>query len=328
MKLKRLFLIFAIALIIVTGAGSWYVFVAGAPQFDSPQAERNTGLTFQVKTFNSVAMVGERRYGVVLPHDYAKQPHQRYPVLFLLHGGHGNERDFEDKAKLTSVLHDLYQRKQLPPSIVITPDGNDNRGSSPFWDSDYYDGPNGKVATLIGSELVQVVKSRYRTLNQPQFWAMGGISSGGWGALNIGLRYINQFRTFFSHTGYFTDISGMANSPKTFIQQIPVSAGKGLRIYLDAGEDDHQYLDATQAFHQTLNQLGIFNEFHVFPGGHGIVGPNVGWNYWHQHLADSLAFVGKQFKLALKQSQLDSIKKQQETQNGATNVTQSFSKKH
>lgn len=304
MKPKQLLLTIAISLTVVTSAGLWYVFIAGAPQLDSPQAEKNTGLNFQVTTFSSAAMGGERRYGVVLPHDYAKQPHQRYPVIFLLHGGHGNERDFQDRARLTSILHDLYQRGQLPPSIVITPDGNDRRGSSPFWDSDYYDGPNGKVATLIGNELVQIVKSRYRTLNQPQFWAIGGISSGGWGALNIGLRYLNQFHTLFSHTGYFTDTSGPENSPKTFIKQIPAANRKDLRIYLDAGEDDHRYLHETQAFHQTLNQLGVANEFHAFPGGHGIVGQNVGWNYWHQHLADSLGFVGKQFKLAPKQFQL------------------------
>jgi hypothetical protein len=34
-------------------------------------------------------------------------------------------------------------------------------------------------------------------------------------------------------------------------------------------------------------------------GGHGIVGPDVGWNYWHKHLADSLSYVGKQFNTNL-----------------------------
>ena len=197
------------------------------------------------------------------------------------------------------MIHHLYQKQQLPPAIVITPDGNDSRGTQPVWDSNYYDGPDGKVATLIGAELVQVVKSRYRTLNQPQFWAIGGISSGGWGAFNIGLRYLNQFRTLFSHTGYFTDSSGAKNSPRTFIQQMPVASLKPLRIYLDAGAADEKYLDASRQFHQTLDRLGVVNEFHVFPGGHGLVGPDVGWNYWHKHLANSLAYVGQQFKGAM-----------------------------
>ncbi len=298
-KLKSLLLASAIFLTTISTAGYYYVFVEGTPQLDVFQPEEQTELSFEVKTFASKAMGADRQYGVVLPPGYTRNLKRRYPVIVLLHGGHGTARDYEDKAALSSVLHELYVKRRLPPSIVITPDGNDQRGTSPFWDPDYFDGPNGKVATLIGTELVQVIKSRYRTLNQPQFWAMGGLSSGGWGALNIGLRHVNQFHIFFSHTGYFTSKTGLENSPQAFIEQLPVDTRKRLHIYLDAGESDEQYLDATKQFHQTLDRLGIANVFHVFPGGHGIVGQDVGWNYWHKHLTDSLSFVGKQFAIAL-----------------------------
>lgn len=291
--------IFAGAIALLAATGYWYVFIAGAPQLDPPQVERNTGLTFQLETFNSKAMGEVRMYGLILPPGYTKNPVRRYPVIFLLHGGHGDARAYQDKAAVTSVLHDLYKSGKLPPSIVITPDGNDRRGSSPFWDSDYYDGPNGKVGTLIGSELVQVVKSRYRTLEQPQFWAMGGQSSGGWGAFNIGLRHLNNFNIFFSSSGYFTDTSGAANSPQLFIKQISATQRQQIRAFLDAGEADREFLASTQQFHQTLNQLGIANDFRVFPGGHGIVGGDFGWNYWHKHLADQLSYVGQQFKIGL-----------------------------
>lgn len=296
---RNLIIVSALTLTALAAAGYWYVFVEGVPQIDAPQAELETGLVFKVQTFNSDAMGTQRRYGVVLPPGYGNKPNQRYPVIVLLHGGHGTERDLEDKAALTSVLHDLYRDRQLPPSIVITPDGSDNRGSSPFWDPQYYDGANGKVATLIGSDLVNEIKTRYRSLEEPQFWAIGGLSSGGWGALNIGLHYLDQFHILFSHTGYFIDNSGADNSPEVLIQQIPLEIRPRLRVYLDAGKEDAKYLRATQQFHQTLNQLKISNQFNAFPGGHGIVGKNVGWNYWHRHLADSLRYVGKQFRASL-----------------------------
>lgn len=301
-SITKMLVVSAAILTTLAAGGYWYVFVAGVPQLDLAPAEKNTGLTFEVKTFSSKAMGSDRSYGVMLPPGYAQSPSKRYPVIFLLHGGHGNERDFQDKAALTSVLHDLYQKKRLPPSIVITPDGSDNRGSSPFWDPDYFDGENGKVGTLIGKELPMVVKSRYRTLTSPQFWAIGGNSSGGWGAFDIGLRNLNQFHILFSHTGYFIDKSGAENSPQQFIQQIPTAQRKQIRAYMDAGDADAKYLAATRSFHQTLNQLGIANDFRVYPGGHGIYGKNVGWNYWRTHLADSLTFVGKQFESALKSS--------------------------
>lgn len=267
---------------LLAGAGYWYVFVAGAPQFDAPVVNtKATDLSFKIESFNSKAMGSVRQYGLILPPDYDKYPDRRYPVIFLLHGGHDDERAWYDKYAIATILHQLYKSGKLTPSIIITPDGNDNRGSSPLFDPDYFDGSNGNVGTLIGSELVGVVKSRYRTLNEPQFWAMGGLSSGGWGAFNIGLRHLNNFSVLFSHLGYFTDDSGVANSPQSFVTQLPKEQLQSLKAYMDSGKADRDFLASTQQFHQTLNKLGVKNVFYAFPGGHGISGEDYGWNYIH-----------------------------------------------
>jgi enterochelin esterase-like enzyme len=295
------------AVLTLVGAGIWYVFVAGAPQLDPPVInEADSGMTFTLKNFSSKAMGEVRDYGLILPPNYDKFPKKRYPVIFLLHGGHDDARAWYDKIGIIPVLNELYRSDRLPCAIVITPDGNDKRGSSPLFDPDYYDGPNGNVGTLIGSELVGIVKSRYRTLEGPQFWAMGGLSSGGWGALNIGLRHLDRFNIFFSQIGYFTDSSGPKNSPQVFIRKIPPAQRKRLRIYLDAGLNDltgPQMLNSTRQFHKTLNELGVENVFYAFPGGHGLSGPDYGWNYDHKHAADSLSYVGQQFKVALQAEQ-------------------------
>ncbi len=302
MKLSKILLSVAGVLAIFTAAGYYYVFIYGAPPIDPPQKVLNTGLNFHLQTFYSKAMGTVRTYGVILPPDYNKNSHEKYPVIFLLHGGHDDARAYADKYQLLGVLHQLYKTGKLPASIVITPDGNDNRGSSFLYDPDYYDGSHGKVATLIGSELVQQVKSHYRTLEQPQFWALGGLSSGGWGAFNIGLRYVNNFNILFSHSGYFTDNSGPQNSPQQIVKNLPQKQKEELRVYLDAGEHDPELLASTKTFHETLDKLGIKNVFYMFPGGHGLSGPDFGWNYFHKHLNDSLSYVGEQFKQGLKTS--------------------------
>lgn len=253
MKLRN----FAIAglgsIALLGGLGYWYVFIAGAPQFDPPQTtDKDSKLTFSLQTFNSSTMGEVRQYGLILPPGYNQNPKKRYPVIFLLHGGHDDARAWHDKIGIIPVLDKLYKSGKLPYSIVITPDGNDKRGSSPLWDPDYYDGPNGKVGTLIGSELPQVVKSRYRTLESPQLWAMGGLSSGAWGAFNIGLRHLNNFNILFSQIGYFTDESGSQNSPEEIVKHLSVQQRKRLRIYLDAGKDDlmtKEFLNSTRQFH-------------------------------------------------------------------------------
>jgi enterochelin esterase-like enzyme len=286
-------------------AGYWYVFIAQAPPLNPPPTSDPSGkLSFTVETFQSKAMGAPRRYGVILPPSYNKDTQKRYPVIFMLHGGHDTERAWVDKIGILPVLDELYKRKKLPPSIVITPDGNDLRGSSPFFDPEYFDGPNGNVGTLIGSELPKVLKQNYRTWQSPRLWAIGGLSSGGWGALNIGLRHLGQFNVFFSQIGYFTDKSGPQNSPNTFIRELPLETLQHVRIYIDAGKDDVMdatFLNSSREFHETLNELKIKNVFHAFPGGHGLSGPDFGWNYDHKHAFDSLTYVGQGFKEALAQ---------------------------
>ncbi len=85
-----------------------------------------------VKTFHSKAMGEVRQYGLILPPDYNQNPKKRHPVIFLLHGGHDNARAWVDKIGILPVVDGLYRSGKLPPSIIITPDGNNKRGSSPL----------------------------------------------------------------------------------------------------------------------------------------------------------------------------------------------------
>lgn len=251
----------------------------------------NAPVSYKIETYNSSAMGETRTYGLSLPPDYEHNTKQRYPVIFLLHGGHGTPTDWfnPEKGAASETLQQLYASGKLPPSIVITPDGNDHRGSSPYWDPEYIDGPNGKVSTAIGDELVKVIQSRYRTLPAPNFWAIGGLSSGGWGALNVGLHHRNHFSVLFSHSGYFRDSSGVQNSPINFVRTLSPQERRKLRIYLDTGTADVTFLNENREFQAVLKQLKITNVFREFPGEHT-------WRYWRQHLDDSLTFVGKQFQ--------------------------------
>lgn len=263
------------------------------PQQFSPSA----ALSYQLETYDSQVMGGNRTYGVCLPFGYEQNLHQRYPVIFLLHGGHGSPTSWfqKDKGAALATFQQLYAAGKLPPSIIITPDGNDRRGSSPYWDPQYIDGTNGNVSTAIGDELVKVVQNRYRTLPSPDFWAIGGLSSGAWGAVNIGLHHLNHFSILFSHSGYFVDKSGPQNSPMEYVKSLPPQAKTQLRVYLDTGLEDQDSLEQTLQFHQVLTLLQIPNKLNQFPGSHT-------WRYWRQHLADSLTFVGQQFQAQLAHS--------------------------
>ena len=295
----------AFSLVAILGTLLAYVPESAALNPFLAKAITNDGtLKFEIKSFTSRSMGKDRKYGIVLPPDYQASPKKRYPVIFLLHGGHGSEKDWVEKIGLLPVLESLYHSGSLPPSIVVTPDGNDNRsyrlGS---YDPNYYDGPNGNVGTLIGSELPNFLKTQYQTWSNPQLWAIGGLSSGGWGALNIGLRHLDQFCVFFSEIGYFTDKSGPQNSPALFVKSLPISKLRQIHVYSDAGVDDLKhpiFINSSREFHRVLDQLQVDNEFHPFPGGHGSSGPDYGSNYVRKHAYDALGFIGKNFQSTLK----------------------------
>lgn len=271
--------------------------VAPAVQSKTLTPPKST-VSYQIETYQSQIFGGERTYGVVLPPGYAQNQNQQYPVIFLLHGGHGDPTAWFIKGNALKVIQALYKDGRLPPSIIITPDGNDSRGTSPYWDPEYINGRYGNLVSAIGDELVKEIKQRYRTRPEPEFWAIGGLSSGGWGAMNVGLHYPETFKTMFSHSGYFVDKSGAENSPIDYIKTIDPQTRKSIAIYVDAGEGDGVYLTQSQEFHQVLDQLEVKNQFNEFPGGHGVKGQEVGWGFWHKHLADSLAYVGQRFQSA------------------------------
>ncbi|HEY9671868.1 MAG TPA: alpha/beta hydrolase-fold protein [Waterburya sp.] len=299
MKCKVVGMIGAALSLAITGVVGNQLASFAAPQprlsqLDNPSAPvTEAPLTYKLETYKSRVIRGKRTYGVALPPDYDENPNQRYPVIFLLHGGHGTPTAWfeKDKGAALTTLQQLYAEGKLPPSIIITPDGYDQRGTSAYRDPEYLDGPNGKIATGIGNELVSVIQSRYRTLPAPNFWAIGGLSSGAWGAMNIGLHYPNHFSILFSHSGYFRHKSGSQNSPISLVKRLNPEQRRKLRIYLDTGETDSFYLKENQQFSTVLNRLGIKNVFHEFPGEHT-------WRYWREHLADSLSFVGEQFQQA------------------------------
>lgn len=258
----------------------------------------NLGLSYQIVSYRSQVFGSDRTYGIVLPPGYEQDSQTQYPVVFLLHGGHGDPTAWFIKGKALKVIETLYADGKLPPSIIVTPDGNDSRGTSALWDPEYINGQYGNVLSAIGDELVQEIKSNYRTLPDPTYWAIGGLSSGGWGALNVGLHHPQSFKTLFSHSGYFIDKSGAENSPIEYVRTLDPQTRQSLAIYLDAGEGDGKYLEQSREFHQVLDQLQVENQFNEFPGGHGVKGQDVGWGFWHKHLADSLTYVGERFRAA------------------------------
>jgi enterochelin esterase-like enzyme len=109
-----------------------------------------------------------------------------------------------------------------------------------------------------------------------------GVSAGGFGALNIGLRHLDTFAAVESWSGYFaaTDPSGnhvlklgsakanrAARVPRGAQLQRALSRWSSL-IAFYVGRSDPQFFTANERYGRSLSASGIAHVFHTYPGAH------------------------------------------------------------
>lgn len=181
-------------------------------------------------------------YGVYLPEEYVENLDKKYPVLYVLHGWGGNITNTIDETRIDSksILDNLITNKEIKPMIVVFIDG---------FNSFYVDGPTFKMKSAIVNDLIPLIDSKYRTLNNKSNRAIAGISMGGFGSLNIALSNSNKFDSVGLMSPAIWDtieenniIYGSPlvekyyeNSYKNLIREVE---SKDINIFLYHGEDD------------------------------------------------------------------------------------------
>jgi enterochelin esterase-like enzyme len=225
---------------------------------------------------------------VYLPGDYAAERSRDFPVIWFLHGYPGNEDNWiGDGAQLPQVLDQLIGSGELPPVIAVMPNGNGQALSDAEWGN----GQRGdRVEDWLITRAVPEVDHRYRTLGVP-FRGVAGLSSGGFGAVNLAMRHPDVFRWAASYSGFFDarrDLFGpaavAANSPRLLAPQLaPVAR---MPLFLGAGQSDTAFLPQQASFVQELGRLD-WQPVHqdLVAGGHG-------WEAWRLEMVHSLQWLG------------------------------------
>jgi enterochelin esterase-like enzyme len=241
------------------------------------------------RSYRSDAMAQDRGYLVYLPPSYglrAARQH-RYPVLYLLHGDPGEPHQWVVIG--APALFDAGSaRGILPETILVMPDGNGRSGVFTDW-TDSVDGRNRIETGLL--ELVSVVDRDYRTLADRRYRLIAGLSSGAYGAANIGARNPDLFGIAMSFSGYFVGSSPAlggdptairANSPFYLVRDRPPA--RTVDYILAVGNQDPVYQRRTLAYADLLTALGVPHQLNIVAGGHG-------GNVWAQGLGLGMAEV-------------------------------------
>lgn len=242
---------------------------AGAPSH-AALAGVQAGTVAQIEV-PSTALHAMRKVIIYLPpgYDDPATASQRYPVLYLLSGAPGSQRDWFRHAHPDRVVDALIAAHAIQPVILVSPDGN----GGAYRDTQFIDSFNGRerVETFISHDLITYVDTFYRTIPTTQGRALLGYSAGAYGALNIGLHHPDRFGTLAGFCGYYTadptEVTRPAinnpfgNDPAVLAYNSPsrtvlsLSTGKRPHIFLFDTTDDGRYTATTRAFDALLTRV-------------------------------------------------------------------------
>lgn len=142
----------------------------------------------------------QRNLVIYLPPGYDSSNH-KYPVLFFLPGFTGKGLTLLNREAFTEGLDErlnrLIHEGTIKPMIVVMPDCFTYYGGSQYLNSD----ATGQYETYIVNELVPYIKNNFKVSNDRLQWAIAGKSSGGYGAITLGMRHPNIFSIIACHSG-------------------------------------------------------------------------------------------------------------------------------
>jgi S-formylglutathione hydrolase FrmB len=141
-----------------------------------------------------------RRVPVYLPPAYDADPARRFPVVFVLTGFTGRGRMLLNDHPWSPAIDDRMNAliaAGMPEMILVMPDCYTRFGGSQYLDSP----ATGRYETHLLDELVPFVDRIFRTLAARDHRGVAGKSSGGFGALRLGMRHPEVFGALACHSG-------------------------------------------------------------------------------------------------------------------------------
>ena len=232
-----------------------------------------------------------RRAFVYTPPGYDSATSERYPVLYLQHGGGEDETGWPNQGKVDWILDNLIASKNAKPMLVVMDRGTATDPTRP-------PAPGAGIREqylsvfpdLVVKELIPMIDKTFRTIPDREHRAMAGLSMGGFQTFQTTLTNLDKFAYIggFSGAGMMpagSDIKTLYNGafadPEAFNNKVKL-------VYVSTGlKEPTGMYNTAKNFHDALDKAGIKNTYYESPGtGHE-------WQTWRRSLRQ---FAGMLFK--------------------------------
>jgi enterochelin esterase-like enzyme len=207
--------------------------------------------------------VGSQRKAIIYtPPGFLKE--KTYPVLYLLHGIGGDEKEWLNNAQPQVILDNLYAENKIEPMIVVMPNGRamkDDRAGGNIFDREKVQAFETFEKDLL-DDLIPFIEETYPAVKDREHRAIAGLSMGGGQSLNFGLGNLDHFAW----------IGGFSSAPNTKkpeeLVPDPEAAKKLLKLlWISCGDKDN-LISFSQRIHDYLESKNVPHIYYVEPGAH------------------------------------------------------------
>ena len=226
--------------------------------------------------YNSPTIGTNRRMFVYTPFGYETSG-ESYPVLYLLHGGGGDEDAWSTMGRTVQILDNLIEKGLAKPMICVMPNGNPGQqaAKTQMLEEKTYERNDPNFANLyvksIVNDIIPYIESHYRAIPKREARAVSGLSMGGGHTLAVTSLFPGTF-------DYILPLSmGVRGDAETIDKQLlPVKQG-GYKLYwIGCGETDFVW-EMAKNLDAVLTRNGMEHTFYVTDGGHT-------WANWRKYL--------------------------------------------
>jgi enterochelin esterase-like enzyme len=187
----------------------------------------------------------------------------RYPVLYLLHGIGGDEKEWYKNGTPQIILDNLYAQGKLTPMIVVLPNGRamkDDRATGNIMAKDKVEAFATFEKDLL-NDLIPFVEKKFPVKKDREHRAIAGLSMGGGQTLNFGLGNIDKFAW----------VGGFSSAPNTKepeqLLPNPQKAKELKLLWISCGDQDG-LMPFSKRTSDYLKAHKIPHIFYIEPGGH------------------------------------------------------------
>ena len=200
---------------------------------------------------------------------------EKYPVLYLLHGGGEDQRGWATQGKTNIILDNLIAEGQAVPMVIAMLDGNVSSGGMGGF------GENSLRAfeNELKRSAIPFIESNYRVKTDAASRALAGLSMGGLQTLYAGVKNTDMFAYLgvFS-SGWWANNTELSDPQYEFMKNNVTTINSNLKqFWLSMGGEEDIAHDNCEIMMKKFDEMGIHYKYSEYPGGHT-------WPVWRHDL--------------------------------------------